>query len=76
LFPMSSGFTMTNAEVTITENATVAEQGAPVARTSSKNGATQIKGARKGQKKRRRQSRAPRVSTKTEAGDRVYQIRK
>jgi hypothetical protein len=44
---------MTNAEATITENATtVAEQGAHVApeKTSSKKGATQKKGAPKGQK--------------------------
>jgi Protein of unknown function (DUF3489) len=44
---------MTNAEATITENAaTVAEQGAHVApgKASSKMGATQIKGAPKGQK--------------------------
>jgi hypothetical protein len=44
---------MTNAEATITENAaTVAEQGAHVApeKTSSKKGASQKKGAPKGQK--------------------------
>jgi hypothetical protein len=44
---------MTNAEATITENATtVAEQGAHVEqeRASSKKGATQKKGAPKGQK--------------------------
>jgi hypothetical protein len=45
--------TMTNAEATLTENAaTVAEQGAHVApeKASSKKGATQKKGAPKGQK--------------------------
>src|SRR6202163_1635313 len=44
---------MTNAEATVTENAaTVAEQGAHVApeKTSSKKGATQKKGAPKGQR--------------------------
>jgi hypothetical protein len=44
--------TMTNAEATITENATVAEQGAHVApeKASSKKGTTQKKGASKSQK--------------------------
>src|ERR1700704_4975081 len=52
--PAQKGFTtMTNAEATITETATaVAEQGAHVApeKVSPKKGATQKKGAPKGQK--------------------------
>jgi hypothetical protein len=56
---------ITNAEAIITENpATVSEQGAHVApeKSSSKKGATQKKGAPKGQKG---------AKGKTDAGDRV-----
>jgi hypothetical protein len=52
---------MTNAEATITENtATVAEQGAHVApeKSSSKKGASQKKGAPKGQKRAKGKAKA------------------
>ncbi len=59
---------MTNAEATITENATtVAEQGAHVApeKASSKKGATQKKGAPRGQKTAK--SKAPATMPKKQA---------
>jgi hypothetical protein len=74
--------TMPNAEAITTEiTATVAEQGATVApeKASSKKAATQKKGAPKGQKpaKGGRPKHGLKIeSTKTESGDRVYQIKK